>query len=131
MLGDCIQVWKERAKFVVVSLLPPNNTPYKRNFPWCSCREGKKMYQKRVLHVQIISHETYCFFDVLVAIAVIVAKASTKTIRDRASSPHNLKLFGFIDVCNGWESEYDFSTNACESRPNTLNVINPEKSPLV
>ena len=29
---------------------------------------------------------------------------------------------------NGWESEYDFSTNACESRPNTLNVINPEKS---
>ena len=57
------------------------------------------MYQKRVLHVQIISHETYCFFDVLVAIAVIVAKASTKTIRDRASAPHNLKLFGFIDVC--------------------------------
>lgn len=45
------------------------------------------MYQKRVLHVQIISHETYCFFDVLVAIAVIVAKASTKTIRDRASAP--------------------------------------------
>lgn len=90
------------------------------------------MYQKRVLHVQIISHETYCFFDVLVAIAAIVAKASTKTIRDRASAPHNLKLFGFIDVCKSeWESEYDFSTNACESRPNTLNVINPEKSSLV
>ena len=91
-LGDCIQVWKERAKFVVVSLLPSNNTPYKRNFPWCSCREGKKMYQKRVLHVQIISHETYRFFDVLVAIAVIVAKASTKTIRDRGpflESPGN------------------------------------------
>ena len=56
------------------------------------------MYEKRVLHVQIISHE-YCFFDVLVAIAVIVAKASTKTIRGRTSAPHNLKLFGFIDVC--------------------------------
>lgn len=27
--------------------------------------------------MQIISHETYCFFDVLVAIAVIVAKASS------------------------------------------------------
>lgn len=37
-----------------------------------------------------------------------------------------------LSMCvNGWESEYDFSTNACESRPNTLNVINPEKSSLV
>ena len=48
---------------------------------------GQRNVPKRVLHVQIISHETYCFFDVLVAIAVIVAIASTKTIRDRASAP--------------------------------------------
>ena len=42
MLGDCIQVWKERAKFVVVSLLPPNNTPYKRNFSVVFVPGGQK-----------------------------------------------------------------------------------------
>ena len=60
---------------------------------------AKKCIKKGCCTCKIISHETCRFFDVLVAIAIIVGKASTKTIRDRASAPHNLKLFGFIDVC--------------------------------
>ena len=35
------------------------------------------MYKKSVMHVQscCFAYQTYCFFDVLVAVAVVVAKA--------------------------------------------------------
>ena len=39
--------------------------------------DSKEVYKKSVMHVQscCFAYQTYCFFDVLVAVAVVVAKA--------------------------------------------------------
>ena len=42
-----------------------------------SCGAGKEMFKKSVLHMQssCFADQTYCFFDVPVAVAVVVVKA--------------------------------------------------------
>ena len=68
-LGDRIQVWKENEKFVVAFMFSIKRVEV--------FQLRQRNLQRGVMHVQscCFANETYCFFAVLVAVAVVVAKA--------------------------------------------------------
>ena len=64
-----------KEKKVVVLCSRPRQNVNSGTFTLQSGNDGKEMYKKSVMHVQscCFANQTYCFFAVLVAVAVVVA----------------------------------------------------------
>ena len=74
ILKNHIQVQKEKENLAVACLRPPQNGEI-RNVPVVVVQRGQRNVQKSGLHVHscCFPYSTYCFFEVLVVVAVVAS----------------------------------------------------------
>ena len=74
--GDCPQIQTEMLEFIALPF-PFTNERKIWQFHVVVFQGWQRNVQKSLMHVQscCFANETYCFFDVLVSVPVVVAKA--------------------------------------------------------